>query len=85
MVPYPCVVDENREGYLRRGIPAPHQTTQPRVPVPGRYIPINSGRKTQWGLGQQKKLWDYEECPFKGPTVDLGLMQTHSLWASAPG
>ena len=70
MVLYPCVVDENREGYLRRGIPAPHQTTQPRVPVPGRYIPINSGFKNQWGLGHQKELGGSGESPLKGPAVD---------------
>ena len=59
-------------------IPAPGQTSQPRVPVPGRYIPITSGCENQWDLGWQKKLQDSQEAPLKGPAVDLGLKQTHS-------
>ena len=31
-------------------------------------IPITSGCKNQWGLGQQKKLHDSPEAPLKGPT-----------------
>ena len=68
-----------------QGIPSPNQTTQPRVTVPGRYIPITSGCKNQWGWERRKKLWCSQDPPLKGPAKDLGLMQTHSLWASAPG
>ena len=46
-------------------------------------VPIISGCKNQWGLGQWKKLWDSQMSPFKGPTTDLGLTKTHSLWAAA--
>ena len=48
-------------------IPAPGQTSQPRVPVPGRYIPITSGCENQWELGRQKKLQDSQQTPLKGP------------------
>ena len=82
------VVDKNPRGCgsntQEQRIPASDQTTQPRVPMPGRSASITSGYKIQWGLGQWKKLWDSQESPLKGPTADLGLTQTHSLWASAP-
>ena len=54
MVPNPQVVDKKMEGYLRSKVPAPHQTTQPSVPVPGRKVPIMSGYKNKWEVGQKK-------------------------------
>ena len=51
------------EIYQDQGIPAPNQTTQPRVPALGRWVPISSGCNNQCGLGWCKK--------------DLGIMQTH--------
>ena len=36
-------------------------------------------------MGQWKKLRGSQESPLKGTTMDLGLMKTYSLWASAPG
>ena len=67
------------------GIPAPHYAPHPRVPVPGRWFPISSGCKNQWCLGQWKKLQDSQASTLKGSAMDLGLMQTHSLWAPPPG
>ena len=32
-----------------------------------------------------KKLQDSQTSPLKGPAIDLGLMQTYSVWALAPG
>ena len=46
---------------------------------------MTSGYKNHLGLGQQKELWDSWETPFKGSAMDLGLKQTHSLWAAALG
>ena len=38
---HPCVVDKNSGGLSwEQGVPA-HQALQPRVPVPGRYVPNN--------------------------------------------
>ena len=48
VVPHSRVVDKKREG--EQVIPDPDQTIQLRVPVPGRQVPITSGRKKQWGL-----------------------------------
>ena len=37
LVPHPHVVDKNSRGIpWKRGVPAPYQVPQPRVPVPGR-------------------------------------------------
>ena len=39
-----------------------------------------------WGEeAGEKKLRDSQETTLKGPTVDLGLTQTHPLGDSAPG
>ena len=46
---------------------------------------ITFGYQKQWGLGQWKKLQDSQESPLKWSTMDLGHIQTHSLWASTPG
>ena len=39
--------------------------------------PHNLCCKNQWGCRQWKKLQDSQEPPLKGPTMNLGLMQTH--------
>ena len=36
-------------------------------------------------MGWQKKLQVSQEFPLKGRIIDLGLRQTHSLWAPALG
>lgn len=48
MVPYPHVVAENREGYLRgRDIPAPHQAPMPGAPM------LRGGAPTTYGCKKQ--------------------------------
>ena len=37
------------------------------------------------GVELQKKVWDSQASPLKGPTMDLGLMETHSLWTQHQG
>ena len=37
------------------------------------------------GVYQQKKLWDSQASPLKGPRTTHGLTQTHSLWTPALG
>ena len=72
-----------------QAIPAPGQTSQPRVPALGRMIPItscckktNKQTKKQWGLGQQKKLPDFHH--WKGQHV-LRMCVNHPLQDSPPG
>ena len=52
---------------------------KPKVLVSGRKVPITSGGKNQCGLERWKKLRN----SLREPKRDLGLMQTHSLWAPA--
>ena len=47
--------------------------------------PHNFWLKNQWGLEQRKKQQDSQETFLKGPAIDLGPMQTHPFWDSAPG
>ena len=59
-------------GHQKRGVPAQHQAPQPWVPVPGRYIPITSGYKTQQGLTQWKKnFWSPKQFFLKNLHMDL--------------
>ena len=37
------------------------------------------------GVELQKKVWDSQASPLKGPTMDLALMETHSLWTQHQG
>ena len=83
-VPHPCVVDINQEGYLGSKESQPH--TSPHslgFQCQKDKFPLTSGCKNQWGLGQRKKLQDSQVSPLEGPTMDLGLTQTHSLSAPA--
>ena len=89
-IPHPCVVDKNREW----GIPAPHQTTLPRVPASGRWAPITSGRKNPWcGWGGRRNCRILRCLPWKGPqwTWDLhrltssGLQHQGNSWKDTSG
>ena len=64
-------------------IPAPGQTTQPRVPVMRRQIPISSGCKIQWELEWWKKLPAFQETPLKRPSWSLNANLTD--WDSTAG
>ena len=50
------------------GVPAPHQGSQLKVPVPGRQVPTTSECKNQWGLSRWKKLLESQAVPLKEPT-----------------
>ena len=52
------------------GIPAQHQTPQPRVPVPGREVPISSGCKKPAGIEAERDrgLLESQAFPLKEPT-----------------
>ena len=60
-----------------RGLPAPQQASQPRVPVPGNKSPLILAYKNQLGLSQWKKLQDFQAVLLKG--LAHGLTQTHAL------
>ena len=49
--PHPHMVDKNRRDTSGERDPTPVQTTQPRVPAPGRKVPITSGGKKTEGIG----------------------------------
>lgn len=87
LVPYPCVVVKNWEGYLgcrvppeEQGIPAPHQAPQARVPVPGSEV------FTNFGCENQQRRWLSEMrvagvpgVSLKGPVHGLTCQElTHS-------
>ena len=62
--------------YLRsKEYHSPHKDPQTRVSVPGRYVPITSGCKNQWGLRQWKKKLEPQAVPLKEPTD--GLTYSH--------
>ena len=65
-----------------QGVLDPHQNSQPRVPVPGKEVPIISGCENQWGL-LMSEAWLLESQAFvlKGPHMDL--IQMHSLSSSS--
>ena len=54
VVPHPCVVDKNWEGYLRSKQSTENQIPQPRVPVTGRWIPVPCKYKTSGGWGGRR-------------------------------
>ena len=68
LVPHPHVVDKNL-GWTswERGVQAPHLPSQPRVPVPGRWILTTSGCKNLQGLSWWKKLLEPQAVPLKEP------------------
>ena len=79
LVPHPRVVDNNSGGISwERGVPAPHQASLPKVPVPGRSVPTTSGCTNQWGLNWWKKLLGPQVVSRKEPTHRL----TYSLTPS---
>ena len=78
LVPHPHVVDKDSRGVSwEQGVPDPYHAPQPRVPVPGRLVPITSGCKNQQGLCQLKKLMESQAVPLKEATH--GLTQTYYL------
>ena len=86
-----CVVGKNQEGYLGcrgppevRGIPAPHQAPQPRVPVTGKEVLKTSGCENQQGLrlSETGGFWSPRKIILKGWFMDL-LRLTESSSAKA--
>ena len=62
--------------------PSPTLGPQPRVPVPGRYVPTTCGCKNQQGLRWWKKLLEPQAVPLKEPTHRLSYSDVLSLSSS---
>ena len=78
LVPHLQEVDKNPGGISwEQGVPAPHQSPQPRVAAPGTQLPTTSGCKNKWDLSQWEKLLEPQAVPLNGPTH--GLTYSDSL------
>ena len=83
VVPHPRVVDKNQEGYLRSERSQPH--IRPRSPgfqCQEDKSPQLLALKISGGWGSGRNC-NSQLSPLKGPTMDFGHTQTHSLWAPA--
>ena len=70
LVPHPCVVDKSSGGISQQqGVIAPHQASQPRVPVARREFPTISGCTNQWGLWLSGLLEFQEDLKGLGPDL----------------
>ena len=66
--PHSRVVDKNWEGFRGSSEPSPRPHRTAQGSSAGKINPYNSGCKDQWGLGQWKKLPDFQVTPLKGTT-----------------
>lgn len=80
--PHPCVVVEDREGYLSYGGPpsgpniaAPPWAPQSRLSVPGRGVTTTTGYE-KWGFypDEMEGCWK-PRCPLQGPAHRLTSSQ----------
>ena len=83
LVPHPCAVDKNWEGYFGSEGSQPHARPPAQGSSARKISPHNFWLWKPVGQSQWKKLLDSQAVLYKRPTH--GLTQTHSLWAPALG